>query len=356
MGGALGGAAPMAPGGPRRPPGPPGAPRAPPVPPPRPARKNRKRYRPPPRPPRAPPGPPGPGAAAGGGGGRMGPGGVPGVGVSPGIGGDSRVPTGLGHSGPVEFAGFWGSGLLFAPVPVLPLGTGPGLSRGPRRSRGIVTGGGQIPPNSGWRGVEPSGFLGEEKIRSRWIPGERGSDPCEQRVGSRAQSGRGADPGGFPAGSLLCSLSHRCACSSLSTRFPGSQLIPRDGCSLAAGQGLIPDGERHQNHRLWDAEGLIPQGSHPGVCSGLTGVSPEWDPGWESILAGILGNGRFAHGDRMRENLRVWVILRSLLAPQTGAAAVTFPCPLGLRWVGVSSWAGTTHPLHLVFFCEDKLE
>lgn len=45
------------------------------------------------------------------------------------------------------------------------------------------------------------------------------------------------------------------------------------------------------------------------------GVSPEGDPGWESISAGILGNGRFGHGDKMGENLRVWVILWLLLPP-----------------------------------------
>lgn len=86
--------------------------------------------------------------------------------------------------------------------------------------------------------------------------------------------GRGAGPGGFPAGSLLCSLSHHFACTCLSILFPGSQLIPRDSCSLCeSGRRPGPDPRwgTAPNHQLRDAEGIFPQGPHPGICSGLTG-------------------------------------------------------------------------------------
>lgn len=79
---------------------------------------------------------------------------------------------------------------FFAPILVLLLGTGPGLSRGERRSRGIIRREQQIPLYSGWWwGADPGGFPGKEaqipvnggagaepggspgeRSRSRWIP------------------------------------------------------------------------------------------------------------------------------------------------------------------------------------------
>lgn len=58
----------------------------------------------------------------------------------------------------------------------------------------------------------------------------------------------------------------------------------------------------------------------------------------------------------MSEKLKVWVILRSLLLPRTGAAAVAFPGTLVLQWVGVPSQPGTIHPLRFVFFRKEKAE
>lgn len=212
--------------------------------------------------------------------------------------------------------------LFFAPIPVRSLGTGPGLSGGERGPRALLG----------------------ERSRSRRIQGAGAAQgiPGDQ-IPVDSQRGRLGSPcmgvGAEPEHSRLdpCSAAHpSAACSCPVRAFPGSQLIPKDSCSLCE-SGCRPGPDPGQGE-LWDAEGIFPQGSHPGPCSGLAGVSPEWDPGWvsiepaSSISAGMLGNGRSGHGDKMGENLRVWVILDRSVPPEP----LLLPS-LVLRWLGVSS-------------------
>lgn len=92
----------------------------------------------------------------------------------------------------------------------------------------------RIPLHSGGGGVEPSGFLGEEQIDPGGFPGKEARIPLNRGVG--------AEPGGFPGERSRWIPSWITDCSAaypttvpvlaLSMLFAGSQLIPRDSCSL----------------------------------------------------------------------------------------------------------------------------